>query len=55
MPFRSEELLRWLSDGDMGHGSRNTVLMKVFFLGGRGREENIRYFGSFKEYCGIFL
>jgi len=50
-----EELLRWLSDGDLGHGSRNAILMKVFFLGERSREENIRYFEGFREYCGIFL
>lgn len=50
-----EELLRWLSDGNMGFSSRNAVLMKVFFLGERSREENIRYFEGFMEYCGIFL
>lgn len=29
--------------------------MKVFFLGERSREDNIRYFEGLKEYCGIFL
>jgi len=50
-----EELLRWLSDGNMGFSSHNGILMKVFFLGERSREENIRYFESFIEYCSIFL
>ncbi len=50
-----EELLRWLSDGGLEQRSRNAILMKVFFLGERSREENIRYFESFQEYCGIFL
>lgn len=50
-----EELLRWLSDGEPELSSRSHILMKVFFLGERSREENIRYFESLKEYCGIFL
>lgn len=50
-----EELLRWLSDEAREIRSRNAVLMKVFFLGERSREENIRYFEGFKEYCGIFF
>lgn len=54
-PEGREELLRWLSDGEAGFSSRNGLLMKVFFLGERSREENIRYFEGFKEYCGIFL
>ncbi len=51
----SEELLRWLSNENTEYKSHNAVLMKVFFLGERGREENIRYFEGFREYCGIFL
>ncbi len=50
-----EELLRWLSDGKTGFSSHNAVLMKVFFLGERGREENIRYFEGYREYCEMFL
>ncbi len=50
-----EELLCWLSSGEPEYGPRSALLMKVFFLGERGREENIRYFKSFAEYCGIVL
>lgn len=50
-----KELWRWLSDGELEFSSRNSLLMKVFFLGERSREENIRYFESIREYCGIFL
>jgi len=50
-----EELLRWLSNENLEFRSHNAILMKVFFLGERSREENIRYFESFKEYCEIFL
>ncbi len=49
------ELLRWLSDGEPELDSHSHILMKVFFLGERSREENIRYFEGLKEYCGIFL
>ncbi len=49
------ELLRWLSDGDLGMSVRTPVLMKVFFMGEKSREENIRYFEGLKKYCGIFL
>lgn len=54
-PEGREELLRWLSDGEPELDSRSHILMKVFFLGERSREENIRYFEGLKEYCGIFL
>jgi len=54
-PEGREELLRWLSDGEPSLNSRSGILMKVFFLGERSREENIRYFEGLKEYCGIFL
>jgi len=50
-----KELLRWLSDGNLGLNLRTPVLMKVFFMGERSREENIRYFESLKSYCGMFL
>ncbi len=54
-PEGRRELLRWLSDEEPTLNSRSQILMKVFFLGERGREENIRYFQGLKEYCGIFL
>lgn len=54
-PEGREELLRWLSDGEPSFESRSHILMKVFFLGERSREDNIRYFEGLKEYCGMFL
>lgn len=54
-PEGREELLRWLSDGQPSLSFRSHILMKVFFLGERSREDNIRYFENLKEYCGIFL
>lgn len=54
-PEGSKELLRWLSDGELGLSSRSNILMKVFFLGECEREENIRYFEGVKEYCGMLL
>jgi len=50
-----EELLCWLSNGELAMDSRSQILMKVFFLGERSREENLRYFEGLKEYCSIFL
>jgi len=50
-----EELLRWLSGGNSEPRPHNAVLMKVFFMGERSREENIRYFEGFIEYCEIFF
>lgn len=49
------ELLRWLSDDDVVISSKTPVLMKVFFMGERDREENIRYFRRLYEDCGKFL
>lgn len=49
------ELVRWLSDGNLGLNFRTPILMKVFFMGERSREENIRYFEGLKSYCEIFL
>ena len=37
------ELLRWLADDDLGLRVKAPVLMKVFFLGERSANENIRY------------
>jgi len=54
-PAGRDELLRWLSEGEPELNVRSRILMKVFFLGERSREENIRYFEGLKEYCGIFL
>lgn len=50
-----EELLRWLGEPGPMLDERNSVLMKVFFLGEQGTEDNIRYFEGLKEYCEIFL
>lgn len=50
-----KELLRWLADDDLGLRSKTPILMKVFFLGERTVEENIRYFESVKESCELFL
>ena len=49
------ELLSWLSDGDLGLNSRTPILMKVFFMGEQGRENNIRYFEELKACCSMFL
>ena len=50
-----EELLRWLGEENLGLQSRIPILMKVFFLGERNREENIGYFQQVKEWCESFL
>jgi len=50
-----DELLRWLSDGAPELSSRSHILMKVFFLGERSPEENIRYFEELKRYCAVLL
>lgn len=49
------ELLRWLSDGDLGITQRVPILMKVFFMGERSQEDNIRYFQELEAYCSMFL
>lgn len=49
------ELLRWLAEDDVGLSSKTPVLMKVFFLGERSREENIAHFTKIKEECEKFL
>ncbi len=49
------ELLRWLGDEDLGLRVKTPILMKVFFLGERSAEENIRYFESVKDQCEQFL
>ncbi|MDE6476219.1 MAG: PadR family transcriptional regulator [Erysipelotrichaceae bacterium] len=50
-----EELLRWLADDDLGLRVKTPILMKVFFLGERSIEDNIRYFESVKKSCEWFL
>lgn len=50
-----EELLRWLADDDVGLRVKTPILMKVFFLGERSSEENIRYFEQVKRSCEQFL
>jgi len=49
------ELLSWLADGGAMINSRNNILMKVFFMGERSREENIAFFKRLKQECGDFL
>lgn len=49
------ELLRWLSEEDPGLNPRTPILMKVFFMGERSREENIIYFRNLKAMCEGFL
>lgn len=43
-PEGKAELLLWLEKDEFGTASRNPLLMKVFFMGERSREENIDYF-----------
>lgn len=50
-----QELLRWLAEDNVGLSPRAPILMKVFFMGERSREENIRYFEKFKKECEQFL
>lgn len=54
-PDGHDELLRWLSEGVPELNSRSHILMKVFFLGERSPEENIRYFEELMEYFAILL
>ncbi len=49
------ELLSWLADGGAMLNSRNSILMKVFFMGERSREENIAYFKRLKQECEEYL
>ncbi len=50
-----EELLRWLADESPGIVAKEPVLMKVFFMGERKREENICYFQRMISDCEGFL
>lgn len=43
-PEGKTELLLWLAKDEAMMAFRNPLLMKVFFMGERSREENIRYF-----------
>jgi len=49
------ELLSWLAEGGTMLNSRSNILMKVFFMGERSREENIAYFKRLKQECEEFL
>lgn len=49
------ELLKWLADDNPNLNLRTPLLMKVFFMGEQGREENIRYFKGLKAYCSMFM
>lgn len=50
-----KELLLWLAAGDVGLSPRTPILMKVFFMGERKREDNIAYFVKLKGQCQDFL
>lgn len=49
-----EELLRWLADDRLDISTKVPVLMRVFFMGERGREENLAYFKRLKKECEEF-
>ena len=50
-----EELLRWLAEGNLELQAKAPVLMKVFFMGERSKEENIESFKKLKKMCEKFL
>lgn len=50
-----KELLRWLGDGEIGFSNKSPILMKVFFMGERKKEENIEYFKKMKAQSEAFL
>ncbi|MBD5460858.1 MAG: PadR family transcriptional regulator [Lachnospiraceae bacterium] len=50
-----EELIRWLAEEGPGLDVRAPILMKVFFLGERSREENIRFFQQYRDQCEKFM
>lgn len=50
-----EELLRWLSEEGPDMVPRVPLLMKVFFMGERAREENIRYFEGLRAVCELLM
>lgn len=54
-PEGRKELVRWLGEEDLGLRLKTPILMKVFFMGERSAEENIRYFERVKERCERFL
>ncbi len=49
------ELLRWLAEDSPGMNAREPVLMRVFFMGERDWQENIRYFQRLIADCEQFL
>ncbi len=44
-----EALLNWLGEEKLGTSIKQSVLMKVFFMGERSKEESISYFKRLKE------
>ena len=50
-----EALIKWLGDDKLGISSRLPVLMKVFFMGERSREDNIVFFKRLKKECEKIL
>lgn len=49
-----EELLRWLREDDQRENVRNPMLMKTFFRGECGIDENIDFFRHFEERISVF-
>ena len=49
-----EELLKWLADDRLNISAKVPVLMKVFFMGERDKEENLAYFKRLKKECEEF-
>ena len=49
------ELLRWLCSENAGMEIRLPLLMQVFFLGNRSREENILYFKRLADACRNYM
>ena len=49
------ELKRWVCSDNIVLENRLPVLMQVFFLGNRSREENILYFKRLADTCGQWM
>ena len=50
-----EELLRWLAYDEVGLSMRTPLLMKIFFLGNRSKEENLAFFKGFRQMIAEYL
>lgn len=49
------ELKRWLTEDDTEFRMRNPLMMKIFFRGELGIEENIEYFKKLLNQCDDFM